>query len=147
YLAGLRAANADALALAALSEAQDRGSVGVLHLTQALAATGVTLPRLWVVTRGAQAVEPDGGADVVGIAQAAVWGLTRAIGHEIPDLRCTLIDLDPSPNRNDWPTILRSLSVNDCEGQLAWRDGRLFTARLRAGGAEAIHSSPELQAD
>src|SRR5207247_767146 len=83
----LRAASADALSLAALSAGQDRGCVGVLHLAQALAATGVTLPRLYVVTRGAQAVEPD----VVGVAQAAVWGLTRVVGHEIPDLRCTLI--------------------------------------------------------
>ena len=96
YLAGLRAANADALSLAALSDAQDRGCLGVLHLAQALAATGVTLPRLWVVTRGTQAVEADD-TDVVGVAQASVWGLTRVLGHEIPDLRCTLIDLDPFP--------------------------------------------------
>jgi acyl transferase domain-containing protein/acyl-CoA synthetase (AMP-forming)/AMP-acid ligase II/acyl carrier protein len=143
YLAGLRGESADALSLAALSAAQDRGCVGVLHLAQALAATGVTLPRLWVVTRGAQAVD----ADVVGVAQAAVWGLTRAVGHEIPDLRCTLIDLDPSPSRNDWPAIVRSLAVDDHEGQLAWRDGRLFTARLRAGASPTGHATPELRAD
>src|SRR5436309_4070231 len=37
-----------------LFRSQDRGCLGVLHLAQALAATGVTLPRLWVVTRGTQ---------------------------------------------------------------------------------------------
>jgi acyl transferase domain-containing protein/acyl-CoA synthetase (AMP-forming)/AMP-acid ligase II/acyl carrier protein len=143
YLAGLRSANADSLSLAALSAAQDRGCVGVLHLAQVLAATGVTLPRLCVVTRGAQAVEPD----VVGVAQAAVWGLTRVIGHEIPDLRCTLIDLDPSPSRGDWPALLQSLAADDRETQLAWRDGRLYAARLRPQSADVLQPSPELRAD
>src|SRR5439155_17244863 len=124
--------NADALSLEAISAAQDGGCVGVLHLGQALAATGVTLPRLWVVTRGVQAVEPIGGTDVIGVAQASVWGLTRALGHEIPDLRCTLIDLDPSPSRDDAATILRTLTADDRETQPAWRDRRLFTPRLRS---------------
>ncbi|HTK74403.1 MAG TPA: SDR family NAD(P)-dependent oxidoreductase, partial [Gemmataceae bacterium] len=147
YFAGVRAANADGLSLAVISAAQDRGCVGVLHLAQALAATGVTLPRLWVVTRGAQAVEPIDGTDVIGVAQAAVWGLTRAVGHEIPDLRCTLIDLDPSPSRDDAATILCSLAADDHETQLAWRDGRLFTARLHSTSTDVPHSTPEIRSN
>src|SRR5262249_4427427 len=97
--------------------------------------------------RGAQAVEPIGGTDVIGVAQAAAWGLTRVLGQEIPDLRCTLTDLDPSPSRDDAATILRTLAADDRETQLGGRDGRLFAPRLRPTAPDATRPPPEIRSD
>ena len=51
-------------------------------------------PRLWLVTRGAQAI---GRQDsMLDAAQTPLWGLGRVIALEHPELRCTRIDLDPA---------------------------------------------------
>ena len=92
----------DALAADALAAAQERGTVGTLHLVQALTANGIT-PRIWLVTRGAQTVA-DG--DAANVAQAPLWGLGRVLAHEHPELRVTLIDLDPTPTVGDLPTLV-----------------------------------------
>ncbi len=70
-------------------------SVLALHLVQALAAAASrrqAMPRLWLVTRGAQAVLDD---DPIAVAQAPVWGLGGVISQEHPELWGGLIDLDP----------------------------------------------------
>ena len=64
-----------------------------LALTQALLGRRAP-PRLWLVTRGAQA--PVGEAPDP--TQAPLWGLGRVIALEHPELRCTMVDLDPSPS-------------------------------------------------
>ena len=62
-----------------------------LRLVQRLAAAGTGIP-LTLVTRGAQAVS--GGT--VNPLQAPLWGFGRVVALEHPELRCRLVDLDPS---------------------------------------------------
>src|SRR5258708_6276831 len=65
----------------------------LLPLAQALAEAGpADPPRLWVVTRGTQALA--GSVGMEGLAQAASWGLARTIAAEHPELGCTRLDLD-----------------------------------------------------
>ena len=90
-----------------------------LRLLQWCLASPSACPRLWFVTRGAQAVA-DG--ERVSVDQAALWGAARVVAEEHPDLWGGLIDLDPAAD----PAANASLLVeqglrDDGEDQLAFR--------------------------
>ena len=69
-------------------------TASLTRVAQALAAAGGDEPgRLWLVTRGAQAVTKDDGP--VAVAQAATWGLGRVLALEHPAALGGLVDLDP----------------------------------------------------
>ncbi len=61
---------------------------GLLHLVQALIASGKTCP-VWVVTQGAQS--PNGQTPAP--HQATLWGLCKVIYQEHPELTCLAVDL------------------------------------------------------
>jgi myxalamid-type polyketide synthase MxaE and MxaD len=66
-------------------------AASALHVAQALGrADGA--PRLWLVTRGAQAVTPGR----VALAAAPLWGLGRSLAAEHPARFGGLVDLDPA---------------------------------------------------
>ncbi|WP_020542790.1 SDR family NAD(P)-dependent oxidoreductase [Nonomuraea coxensis] len=90
----------------------------LLLLAQELTARAEP-PRLWVVTRHAQPVEP---GDPVEPAQSAVWGLARTLRHEHPELRCALLDLDGGDPPPAWELPE--------ENEAAYRDGRPYALRL-----------------
>ena len=133
----------DAMPADALMASQERGVVGVLHLVQALIVNG-TAPRLWLVTRGGQAIASD---EAVHVAQAPVWGLGRTLANEHPELRVTLIDLDPTPSAGDLPALVAAIDPDVEENQLAIRDGQLFAARLQAAPDIGHAQAPAIRAD
>jgi microcystin synthetase protein McyD len=120
-----------------LVRSQELGCAALLHLVQALAQQRPhpTAPsKLWVVTRGAKATQPDIAVDV---GQAALWGLGAVIASELPEWHCTCVDLPSSDAEN--PTVapagaaLRAeIRLRDDEQQVAYREGRRMVARLRA---------------
>src|SRR5205807_828836 len=62
--------------LAALEQEQVAGCLSVMYLMQALSQSGWSqTPRVWLVTRGAQAVDANSGP--IAIEQAPIWGLGR----------------------------------------------------------------------
>ena len=81
-------------------------------------------PRLYVVTRNAQAVVA---ADRPNLEQAGLRGLIRVIGTEHPHLRATQIDLDEDI---DAEQLARQLLGGSEEDETAWRNGQWYTARL-----------------
>jgi NAD(P)-dependent dehydrogenase (short-subunit alcohol dehydrogenase family) len=105
-------------------------SAGVLHLSQALAgARPGPATRLWLATRGAQAVRE--GDRVPAPWQAIVWGMARAIGAEGAVPACACLDLDPdAPPGQAVPAMLRAACLPVAEDRIAWRGGRLQVARL-----------------
>ncbi len=106
------------------------GPASLLPLVQRLAASGGLLgsPRLWIVTRGAQPVLA---SDPINVSHAPVWGLGRTIGFELPDLKCTLVDLDPALGADRAAALLyRELEVNDDEDQIAIRGENRWVPRL-----------------
>lgn len=129
FAAGLTAPGADGLDLARLNAAQDRCCTALLHLVQASVHYGMSA-RFWIATRGAQAVR-DGDAPVV--AAAPLWGLGRVLAHEHPELRPTLIDLDPQPLADDFARLADLLAAESEIDQWARRDGRTYAARLVPG--------------
>jgi len=120
YLWGLDAAeDADPMAT------QRRYCGGLLHLVQAL-QQAKTVPPLWIVTQGTQAVTP---ADTVHPAAASLWGLGRVIRREHPQWQCCNVDLDAGEVRSPCAPLLTELN-QPTTGQIAYRRGDRYMARL-----------------
>jgi acyl transferase domain-containing protein len=114
-----------------------------LHLVQALARRRWRdAPRLWLVTRGAQAVGsgPAGSA----LPTAPLWGLGRTLAYEHPELRCARLDLAPTAGPDDVERLASELLSDPREEELALRPEGRFVARLvrRAPGPRAVHTAP-----
>ena len=78
HLWGLDSNHEEEMRVSSLKQAQAVGCGSVLNLIQAVAKAGWSRsPRLWLVTRGAQAVGSQPGPVAVG--QAPLWGLGRVI--------------------------------------------------------------------
>ncbi|HEX4420879.1 MAG TPA: SDR family NAD(P)-dependent oxidoreductase, partial [Kofleriaceae bacterium] len=100
--------------------------------------------RLWLVTRGACAVEHDG---VIRPWQAALWGMGRVAAQELPAAWGGLVDLDPRGGDGDVRALVAELLAPGLDDQLAYRDGRRLAARLvparRAASATPTPVSPD----
>jgi acyl transferase domain-containing protein/acyl carrier protein len=117
--------------VASLNAAQTLGCGSVLLLVQELARTeSRELPRLWLVTRGAQAAGEEPAP--LAIAQSPLWGLGRVIAQEHPTLWGGLVDLEPTASLGDAAAqqLWAEISTPDGEDQLAFRQGRRYVARL-----------------
>ncbi|WP_437309427.1 SDR family NAD(P)-dependent oxidoreductase [Sorangium sp. So ce388] len=116
---------------AALEQAQSRDVGGALHAVQAALKSGQRdLPRIWLVTRGAQAVK-DG--EDVSPGAALLWGFARTVSTEHPALGCTRVDLDAGAARGDAAAIdalSAELRADVREEEIAHRAGERFVARL-----------------
>jgi acyl transferase domain-containing protein/acyl-CoA synthetase (AMP-forming)/AMP-acid ligase II/acyl carrier protein len=137
HLAAPSAPASDTLSPDALARAVDRTAIDLLHLTQALADAGATA-RVWVVTRGAQAVAPD---DAPAVSQAPVWGLGRVLAHEHAEWHVTLVDLDPTPHTGDLSALVATLGLDPNESQLAWRGESLLAARLDRAARDEVSAA------
>ncbi|WP_186002078.1 type I polyketide synthase [Corallococcus sp. Z5C101001] len=127
YLAAL-----DVGALEPGSEAQATTEVlvGAVRVLQALTRMERGLPpRFWLVTQGAQST--DARQQALALAQAPLWGLGATLRHEHPELRCTLVDLDPAPAADTVHSLRSELRVLDGEDRIAWRDGVRLAQRLQ----------------
>lgn len=62
--------------------AAESALASLARLVQSMITRPGETPKLWIVTRGAQAT----GGESIDLAQAPLWGLGRAIEREIPDL-------------------------------------------------------------
>jgi NADPH:quinone reductase-like Zn-dependent oxidoreductase/acyl carrier protein len=84
--------------------------------------------RLWIVTRGAQAV---GTATAhISLAQTPLWGLAKSIDLEHAELGCTRIDLDPEGVTEEITALSEELSLPGSEREVAFRKGTRYVARL-----------------
>lgn len=112
-----------------LEALQENGALSVMRLMQALSAELSQVPKVWLVTRGAQ---PVGGNAGPNIEQAPVWGLGRVIGHqEFAALWGGLCDLDPQESEAGQARLLvEEISAGDVEDQVAFRADRRYVARL-----------------
>ena len=118
--------------LASIAEAQRRGCGGLLSLVQAIVkTTAATRPNVWVVTRGAQPVV----AGPLAVGQASIWGLTRTIGLEQPELKCVLVDLDPHGGAAELDRLWSEIISPDGESEIAFRAENRHVARLRKTAA------------
>jgi NAD(P)-dependent dehydrogenase (short-subunit alcohol dehydrogenase family)/acyl carrier protein len=129
HLWSLDAVASDELTLPELEQAQTLGCASVLHLAKALLTLNLeTSPKLWLCTRGAQAVGEV--EHPLAVAQTPLWGFGRSLGLEHPGIWGGMLDLDPSAPKDDVGDLFRRLESPSDENQLAWREGRVFGLRL-----------------
>ncbi|HEY0993168.1 MAG TPA: amino acid adenylation domain-containing protein [Kofleriaceae bacterium] len=115
---------------------------GLLRGLSGLAAA----PRLWLITRGAQAVARDDRPAMV--AQAPLWGLGRTLPLEHPALWGGLVDLDPGAGIDDSAAQLAAeLRAGGGEDQIAYRAGSRLAARLAPAAAPPTDTKLALSAD
>ena len=132
------AESSETMTLQSLEDAQLAGCGSVLHLVRAVERRGWSdLPRLWIVTRDAQAV---GGDIPVAVAQAPIWGLGRVIALEYPEMQCTRVDLTAADSMNV-DGLYRELFADQREDQVAWRNGARYVARLARPALDDISPS------
>jgi acyl transferase domain-containing protein/aryl carrier-like protein len=118
----------------AVESALSRGCDSVLATVQAISAMGYRdAPRLWLVTRGAQAA----GAGDVAVEQAPLLGLGRVIAREHPELCCARVDLDPARPEREIPALVAELLADDAEQEIALRGGERRVARIVRRAPEA----------
>ena len=113
----------------AFSSSHRLGCGSALQLVQALASGG-QVARLWLVTRGSQAVGQTQG-DVAQLAQAPLLGLGRVISLEHSELKCVCVDLDPEADlATQAEALLAEMADPDDENQIAYRNRTRHAARL-----------------
>ena len=109
--------------------AQELGCGSALQLVQAMVKMEWTAPpRLWLVTRNAQAVGER--LAPVNPAQSPLWGLGKVIAIEHPELRCTKIDLSAAADSGELQALVHELVADDREDQIALRNSVRHVARL-----------------
>ena len=108
----------------------DRAVIGgeyvqhVVRIARELSEISGESPRLYVVTRNAQAVLA---GDRVNLEQGGLRGVLRVIGTEYPHLWATHIDTDERPGAEQ---VARQLLARSEEDETAWRGDKWYTARL-----------------
>ena len=83
-------------------------------------------PCLWIITKGAHWIENI--TQGCNPFQTALWGLGRVLALEFPELRCSMIDLDPLTN--DLSSLVQIILSSEHENQITVRDGKYFVPRL-----------------
>lgn len=109
-------------------ECLDRGRdlvASIVGLAQRLTDSEGESPRLYVITRSAQAVTE---GDPVNLDHGGVRGLLRVIGAEYPALRPTQIDIDAHTAAD---AVAAELLSGSDEDETAWREGAWYAGRLR----------------
>jgi len=130
HLRALDASGASDAPAVEIGRASEHGVGSALELVKALARAGrADAARLWLVTRGAQAV---GAAPAeISVGQSPIWGLGKVIALEHPELACVRVDLDPAADAGDAAAALAAeLLSPDGEDQIALRAGVRYVARL-----------------
>src|SRR6185436_1326594 len=96
---------------------------------------------LWIVTRGAHAIEA--GPSRIGVPQSTAWGMCRTIAIEHPEIRCVRVDLGPSPSSDDAEVLLAEVCSSSPEDEVAIRSNSRLVSRLvrKTLAADAGHRS------
>jgi thioester reductase-like protein len=127
HLWSLEAGLDSELTITSLEQAQTFGVNSVLHLLQTLVKQNfASLPRLWLLTRGAVPVS----SELPGVAQASLWGLGKVVALEHPELWGGMLDLESEATEDEATKVLAEIKDSQGEDHLAFRDGQRYVARL-----------------
>lgn len=122
---------------------------GLLHLVQSLVQMKrEKLPRIWLVTQGAQAAVADD-AHSLSLQQTPLWGLGRVIALEQPDLFGGLVDLPAAEEKKAFPAeMARRLCLefldSDGEDQVALREQCRYVLRMMRSRSGAVRKQKQL---
>ncbi|NEP00100.1 MAG: SDR family NAD(P)-dependent oxidoreductase, partial [Symploca sp. SIO2E9] len=115
--------------LESLEKAQILSCGSTLHLVQALNQTAIVEEfRLWLVTRGTQAIETV--STPIQLQHSTLSGLAPVIALEHPQLQCSTLDFSLEREVDETETILQELLNPGVEDKIAYRNGSRLVARL-----------------
>lgn len=141
HVASVDAPSSDATTIDTLSTYLETAFKSALLVTKSMLRHRFSrTPKLWFISRGAVAIEPND--PVPSVTQASLWGFGRTIMREHPELRCTCIDLDPSTTFDLVTTLIRQLEDESDEEQIALRPHRHYVGRYRRMQLAAAESIP-----
>jgi phthiocerol/phenolphthiocerol synthesis type-I polyketide synthase C len=83
-------------------------------------------PRLWIVTRGAQQVDP---TESVTLAQTELRGIARVLTFEHSELNATMLDIEPE-GTGSLAALTEELLAGSDQDEIAFRDGQRYVNRL-----------------
>jgi phthiocerol/phenolphthiocerol synthesis type-I polyketide synthase C len=83
-------------------------------------------PRLWIVTRGAQQLDP---TESVTLAQTELRGIARVLTFEHSELKATLLDIEPE-GTGSLADLTEELLADSDHDEVAYRDGARYVNRL-----------------
>jgi len=107
----------------------DVGVYTVMSLLKAVAASEET-PKLWLITKGAQAVALQEQAEMM---QNSVWGTGKLIGNqEFISVWGGIVDLDPEAVEESLNQLAMQTLQGDEEDQIAYRGGQRYAARVKS---------------
>lgn len=102
---------------------------GLVALVQSLVKSDWhPMPRLWVITTGAQAPQI---TEPRVIEQAPLYGFNRAIHHEHPELNCTLVDIGTAPDGQMLTALCEEMLAQETETEVLLRPGARYVNRIR----------------
>jgi len=118
------------LTLSTLKLVQLWGCGSVLHLMQALIKENLAVsPRFWLITRGVKQIELQ--KDTLSVAQAPIWGLSKVIAQEHPQLWGGIVDLELSAPIEEIDMLLARIENSSTEDNFAFRKGQSYVPRLK----------------
>ena len=120
----------DSMTKEELTRSQLLASGAALHLVQAITSLKAkSPPRLWLITRGAQAVPEASSA--IHPAMAPLWGFGQVIASEHPELRCRRVDLDQQRSGDCGDVLFAELARNESnEDAIVFRKQSRLVPRL-----------------
>ncbi|MEP7243281.1 MAG: beta-ketoacyl synthase N-terminal-like domain-containing protein, partial [Gammaproteobacteria bacterium] len=122
-------------------ELQEFGTESALLLVQAVSGIEyATPPRVWLITSGSQVAD---GTEAVRLEQAPVAGLARVAAIEHPELRVSLLDLDPQTSAGEARLLADELVGDSEETQVAFRKGTRRVARLARKSREPVTNTDD----
>ena len=101
-----------------------------LGILQSVASNGNTIsPRLWLITRGAVSVREEDSP--IAVSQSPLWGLSKVIPVEHPELWGGIIDLDPQASTGECvDQLLSSFNHRSRDDRVSFRNGIRYVERM-----------------
>lgn len=128
------------LDLTALEEAHALTWGSVLSIVQKLASRAdMAHAKLWLVTRGAQAVEMNSSA--LRLPAAALLGMAKTMNTELPGWWGGTIDLDFIVSDHEADDLLTAITHADGEDEIAFRQGTRYVSRLVRKSSAGAHNA------
>lgn len=89
---------------------------------------------LWMITGGVHSLE---GVRELNLQQAPIWGLTRVMATEHPEIKFRTVDITPKPSAVELKNLARFIANPDNEDEFVLRDTCRFVHRLALRGSRA----------
>jgi NADPH:quinone reductase-like Zn-dependent oxidoreductase/surfactin synthase thioesterase subunit/NADP-dependent 3-hydroxy acid dehydrogenase YdfG/aryl carrier-like protein len=117
------------ITIEALEQSYISGSTSALNLLRELVKFDPkNMPKLWIVTNGAQSIDSD--ENILSIDQTSIWGLGRVFINEHQNLSTTCVDLSKKTSREEIDLLFDEICAVSQEEEVAFRGDKRYLHKL-----------------